>query len=128
MSRVRAVPRLSWGLQYNPEPPTGVAIRTLSLFFFLLLQPLSDSSTPADPGIAQLVLALGGHMSGPGFKPSCVQYFYLRFFGLFYVPMLLTPSGYPPTAVGYPPTGIGYPPTAVGYPPTASGYPPTAIG
>ena len=42
--------------------------------------------------------------------------------------MLLTPSGYPPTAVGYPPTGIGYPPTAIGYPPTASGYPPTAIG
>ena len=44
---------------------------------------------------------------------------YLRFFGLFYVPMLLTPSGYPPTAVGYLPTAVGYPPTAVGYPPTA---------
>ena len=42
--------------------------------------------------------------------------------------MLLTPSGYPPTASGYPPTAIGYPPTASGYPPTAIGYPPTAIG
>ena len=27
--------------------------------------------------------------------------------------MLLTPSGYPPTAIGYPPTAVGYPPTAI---------------
>ena len=35
-----------------PPPPPGGAIRTLSLFFFLLWHPLSDVTRSADPGIA----------------------------------------------------------------------------
>ena len=56
--------------------------RTMRIFF-LLCHPLSNVSRSSNSDIAQLVVAMGSNSEGPGFKPRCAQYFYLRFFGRF---------------------------------------------
>ena len=104
---------------------------THSFFFFLLWHPLSDGRVSPDSEVPQMLVVLDADPEGPRFNSRLVQYFWLRFFGLFCVCMLppglcwasfffwsglclhVTPSGYPPTAIGYPPTAIGYPPTAI---------------
>ena len=126
-----------------------VAIRTLSLFFFLLRQPLSDvwwlptnrhrlptnrhrlhtNRQRLPTNRHQLPtnrhrLHTNRHRLPTNRHRLPTNRHRLPTNRQSYPP---TAIGYPPTAIGYPPTAINYPPTAIGYTPTAIGYPPTAI-
>ena len=71
----------------------GGAIRTLTLFFFILWHPLSDVWW----------LLTNRHRLHTNRRRLSDQ------------PAI----GYPPTTIGYTQTAIGYPPPAIGYPPAA---------
>ena len=123
------LPQSSWpwaGLHVGPArrragDAQGRGCHKDAHFFFLLWHPLSDGVERQDSEAPQLVL--DSDPEGPWFNSRFVQYFWLRFFGLFCVCML--PPGlclasffllvwfmsacYPqqlPTAIGYPPTAI----------------------